>query len=525
MNKGKKIFLIMLMLVATLFLSSCTQVNANKDEKIDFKIEPIKLFNDPLCINKQKLSNYLQDSGWPQIYDKGIEDCANALTMDSEGNIIVAGYSGYITDSLSEELDFLTVKYDTQGNEIWNVTYDSGYYDLGWDIAVDSLDNIILYGFNWSSYGDQQDLKLYLRVVKFDKNGVYQWNRSYHNAINNFPGGIKVDSNDNIIISGGYGNLDDLVFSLWALKMDNDGTEIWNQTFTDDLISIGTDVALDSNDNIIVGGISASFFGQGYNIVKYDSNGTQISAHRYNMGTQPNSIALDQEENMILSGLSYSSESETGSWFTLKCDKAGNLLWTRQFDSGSFDAAEDVAIDSKGNIITVGSSWFSGEKVEQCAIIYDKDGNEKCLKRSGVEGVIYGILIDNNDNIYITGAINQSFDYSFYTDLYDDITPPSIQMTKPVENYLYILNTKFIPLTKNTIILGKITISIEADDPNDVMKVEFYTNYNLKETLTELDYEWTWSGGALFSKIILNVMAYDEFGNAVRYELMVWKPF
>ena len=57
------------------------------------------------------------------------------------------------------------------------------------------------------------------------------------------------------------------------------------------------------------------------------------------------------------------------------------------------------------------------------------------------------------------------------------------------------------------------------------MKVEFYTNYNLRETLTELDYEWTWSGGALFNKIILNVMVYDESGNAARYELTVWKPF
>jgi len=42
MNKGKKIFLIML--VTTLLLSSFTQVDAAKDEKIDFKIEPIKLW-------------------------------------------------------------------------------------------------------------------------------------------------------------------------------------------------------------------------------------------------------------------------------------------------------------------------------------------------------------------------------------------------------------------------------------------------------------------------------------------------
>ena len=523
MNKGKN--MLIMMLVTMLFLGSFIQLSIAKDETIDIDIEPIKLFNIPSHPLKPKIPNYMQVSGWPQIFDKGIEDCANAIDIDSEGNIIVVGYSGYITNTFSEELDFLIVKYDSDGNEIWNVTYDSSYYDLGWDVTVDSNDNIFAYGFNWTSYGDQQDLKLTLRIVKFNKNGVYQWNVSYHDAINNYPGGIKVDSKDNIVISGAHGNLNELEFYSWALKMDNDGTEIWNKTFTEDLISVGTDVAVDSNDNIIVGGMSASFFGQGFNILKYDSNGNKISAHRYNMGTQPNSIALDKDENIILSGQGHSSDTDSGSWLTIKCDKQGNLLWSREYDSATHDAAQDVGIDSKGNIITVGLSYFSGNNVEQCAVIYDKDGNEKCLKRPDINGVINGILIDHEDNIYITGSINQSYDYSFYTDIYDDITPPIINMIKPVENYMYIFNHKFFPLSKNTIIFGKITITIEADNPSDILKVEFNINYNLKKTLTEPEYKWTWKGGTLIRKSILTVMAYDESGNIAKYEYRVWKPF
>ena len=57
------------------------------------------------------------------------------------------------------------------------------------------------------------------------------------------------------------------------------------------------------------------------------------------------------------------------------------------------------------------------------------------------------------------------------------------------------------------------------------MKVEFYIDNVLKETITEPNYQWTWSGGMLLSKRILKVMAYDESGSIARYQFLVWKPF
>ncbi len=527
MSKGKiEKKMILIMLVTMLLLTSIFMPSGvSEAEKIDIKIKPITVFHVPHNLLVPKIVNYMKDSGWPQIFDNGVEDSASAIAIDSQGNIIVTGYSGYISNFLSEEIDFLTVKYDSEGNELWNVTFDSGSYDFAWDVTVDASDDIILFGFNWTSYGDLENLRLYLRVVKYNKEGIEQWNLTFHNAINNYPGGITVDSQDNIIINGGYGYLDALEFNCWTLKMDNNGIILWNQTFTDDLLSIGTDVTVDSNDDIIVGGMSASFFGQGYCIIKYDTHGNKISVHRYG-GRQPNAIALDNDENIILTGQSYSSVSESGTWYTIKCDKQGNLLWIREFDSGYNNAADDVSTDPQGNIVTVGGSDFFGDSnYEQCAIIYDKDGNEICMKRPGITGFINGVAIDSEDRILVTGSIQQQSNWDFYTNRYVDITPPSVQLLKPEENYLYIFNTQLFPLSKNTIILGKITVIIDADNPSDVMKVEFYVNNVLKETITEPDYQWTWSGGKLFGKSILKVMAYDETGNIAKYEFNVWKLF
>jgi len=474
--------------------------------------------------NKPNIVNTFERSGWPKIYDKGIEDYSSAITIDTQGNIIVTGYTGYFEND-TEVLDFLTVKYDSEGNELWNTTFDSGTYDYAWDIVSDSEDNIIVLGFNWTTYGDLQNLSIYFQLVKYNKNGVEQWSLSYHIGIDNYPGGITVDSNDCIIINGGYGDLDQIDFSCWTLKLDSDGLELWNQTFNEGIIDIGTDVTVDSNDNVVIGGMSLSFFGQGYSAIKYDSNGNKISVHRFNRGNQPNAIALDSNDNIILTGQAFSQESNSSTWYTLKSGKNGNLLWTREYDSGDTDIAEDVSIDSNGNIITVGwSSFYKKDNYEQCAIIYDKDGKEFCMKRPNIHGFISGVAIDNNDRIIITGTMDKGNNWDYYTNIFFDVTPPSIITTKPEAKALYILNTKLLPLPRNTFIIGQIDININIDNLSDVVKVEFYIDNKLRETLNSPPFEWIWSD-RLFGKYNIKTMAYDETGSIAKYELNVWKFF
>ncbi len=524
----KKIFLIMCITIL-LFCFYCPNYVAKEEiQNINF------ILNHP-CLhsfNKQlstKMVNFYERSGWPRIYDKGIEDFSSELTIDTQGNIIVTGYTGYYADDSTEVVDFLTIKYDSEGNEIWNVTFDSGTYDFAWDIISDSHDNIIVFGFNWTTQEDLEDLNIHFRVVKYNKDGVEQWNLTYHNGIDNLPGGIAVDSNDCIIISGGYGDINATDFSCWTLKMDSMGIEQWNQTFTEDMFSVGMDVTVDLNDNIIVGGMSASFFGQGYGIIKYDSNGNKISVHRYGGGMQqfdmPNAIAIDKNENIILTGQRNYQVSRALTWLTMKCDKFGNKLWTREYDSGEYDTAEDVSVDSNGNIITVGGSSFSEySNYEHCAIIYDKNGNEICLKRPNIYGSISGVAVDNNDRIIITGSIQYANNWDYYTNIYSDITPPSVKLIKPETKSFYILNTKLFSLPKNTIIIGKLTISISSENPSDVTKVEFYINNKLKETLSAPPYAWVWSD-RLFGRYTVKTMAYDESGNVKKYELNLWKFF
>jgi hypothetical protein len=528
MNKnkiGKKTILITLvifMLLCSIPTCGITNKTMTKDIKLQLILPSLhKLYqSDGLKINNTNIG-----SGWPQIYDKGIEDSPCGVVIDSMGNIIVSGYTyNYINDS-TQELDFLTIKYDSEGNELWNVTYDSGTFDMSWDVTIDSSDNIIVYGFNATSIEESQNLSLYFRVVKYNNDGVEQWNLSYKNGIDSYPGGVTVNSKNDIITTSGYGDINEPDFHCWTIKRNSEGEELWNQSFNEDIVSIGTDVTVDNNDNIIAGGLSASYYGQGYFTIEYNDNGNQIKVNRYKKGNQPSAIALDSNGNIILTGVGYSYDSNTSTWFTIKSNRQGKLLWTREYDGINTDIAEDLAVDSNDNIITVGVSCFNWENnYDHCVIIYDKNGNELCMKRPNIRGIIYGVTVDSNDMIIITGGIDQGFNWNYYTDKYIDITPPLVQLVSPEEKNLYIFNYKILKLPRNTIIIGKIDILINSENPSDVIKVEFYIDKKLRETVYEQPYQFVWNDKIL-GKHNIKTMTYDEFGCIKKYELDVWKFF
>ncbi len=76
-------------------------------------------------------------------------DGGQAITIDGEGNVYVAGWSrGNLTD-----FDYVTLKYDLNGYLHWIVTYngESNSADIASDIAVDGSGNVYVTGYSTGS--------------------------------------------------------------------------------------------------------------------------------------------------------------------------------------------------------------------------------------------------------------------------------------------------------------------------------------------------------------------------------------
>jgi hypothetical protein len=470
-------------------------------------------FMQKINIQNTKKSNtpFISGRGWPQIYDDGYEDDALNIGIDSQDNIIVTGFSFQGSDS-----NALTIKYDSDGNEIWNTQYNSGKNDAAFLIAVDNNDDIIIFGYS----GKLPISEGSCFIVKYSSEGIEQWNYTFSLGECNYPGGITVDSENNIIVTGGSGLWQMNIF-YWIIKMDENCVEIWNQTFHEGAIDIGLGVAVDSNDNIIATGFSSTPFVDPVFLIKYDKNGNIIWEKR-RPGSEPWDIAIDSQDNIVVTGFGYYYPSIT--MLTIKCDMNGTLLWVNEFESGAYDGGQSVAIDSNDNIIVGGFSGFSmDEYYEHLVIIYDSYGNELLFKREGVEGLIYGVAVDSLDNIYITGEIFEGI-YGYYTTKLTDIAPPEFQLEKPKPFYLHINGKPLLNLPKRTVVLGKLDILINSFDLLDIEYVEVYIDKQLMMTLNSAPFEWAWENRS-FGMHNIMIIAYDQTGSAKRIEIDFLKIF
>lgn len=115
------------------------------------------------------------------------------------------------------------------------------------------------------------------------------------------------------------------------------------------------------------------------------------------------------------------------SFTTIAFSQGNDLLWAYGFGSTEFDMVKDVAVDSDGNLITVGQ--FSGTAdfdpgsgvynltsaglTDFFVMKQDPDGNLIWAHRFGAgdSDNANGVDVDNNDNIYITGMYRFEVDF------------------------------------------------------------------------------------------------------------------
>lgn len=349
---------------------------------------------------------------WKQLYDGKThrDDYVNAMKVDSAGNVYVTGTS----IGTGQDGDYLTVKYDTNGNFQWARTYNgSGNWDdSALAIAIDSVGNVYITGASWGSV-----INYNYATLKYSPVGKQIWVRSNNGSADyhDFANAIAVDNSGNVFVTGGsYGAAGSLDYL--TIKYSPTGQRLWYKRY--DGVQSGIDYAnaivLDGAGNIYVTGASMGV-DKNYDFVtlKYDTNGNSQWGKRYD-GTgkaddTANAIALDASGNVYVTGQSVGNNTKSD-FTTLKYDSAGHIQWTKRYNGSASgdDIASAMTLDSAGNVYVAGSTT-SVNGTDYRAIKYSPAGSVLWSARYNNSGVnkadaAQSIAVDASGNVFVTGT-------------------------------------------------------------------------------------------------------------------------
>ncbi|MBK8984225.1 MAG: SBBP repeat-containing protein [Ignavibacteria bacterium] len=126
-------------------------------------------------------------------------DVANAIVIGASGNVYISGYSG--STSLSNTFDYATVKYDSSGNELWVRRYNGtgNNIDRARFVKLDSMENVYVTGSSVGS-GTGTDYV----TLKYDSSGQQLWTARYDGPVNgdDFPTGVSVTGSGLVFLTG-----------------------------------------------------------------------------------------------------------------------------------------------------------------------------------------------------------------------------------------------------------------------------------------------------------------------------------
>lgn len=344
------------------------------------------------------------DPGVVTLLGQGDDEFAYDVAMDGAGNRFLFGqFDGDLTlgdtDHVSAgETDVFLVKLNSQGEVTWSKTFGDENEQVGRKIVIDSEGDVIVGGW--------------------------------------FYGTLAFDSEAPLVTAAPDDN------DAYLAKFDGDsGTLLWSLSMgAPDSSQVVRDIAVDSNDDVVVGGwfFDSIDMGSGTPIDSAGSRDIYLAKFAGSNGAYQNGwtfgdgssdrlygIALDSNDNMLFTGYFAGQLNIGGTVLAAgngdsdvvlaKLTSNGTAVWAKSF-GGNFDQyGRAVAVDSQDNVVIAG--YYTGDPdfgggalpngdFAECFIAqYDSAGSHLWSSGFGEGGnqYILDVAVDSGNNVIATG--------------------------------------------------------------------------------------------------------------------------
>ena len=347
--------------------------------------------------------------------------------------------------------DAILAKFSPSGILLWATYYGGSGDDYGYNITIDTSDNIYITGYTTSdsglatkgaymvSFSGTYD---YAFLAKFSPAGGLLW-ATYYGGDNGAAGyDIATDIRGNVYITGQTSSDSDIatvgayqasyggVADGFLAKFNHSGSLLWSTYFGGSGLDNGISITTDTIGSVYIAGTTYSTTGiatsgayqtsggkpnNNYFLAKFDTSGGLSWATYYGGTTTYPHIAADLMGNIYLtgntdnaSGIATSGSYQTTYYdysdaFLSKFNTSGNLIWATYF-GGKFNEGEDIATDKSGDIYFTGYAQNTSIVPVTSGAYRSSYGgaNDAYLAKFSSKGsLIYSSFIPGQGNTYI----------------------------------------------------------------------------------------------------------------------------
>jgi hypothetical protein len=343
----------------------------------------------------------------------------------------------------------------------WSIRAGNSAAQNGIAIGVDSGGNVVAAGH----FAGEIDFGLGALVsaglndiflVRLDPNGTPIWNSSFGDAGDQAAFNLKIDSDDNIVITGNFTGAVDFgggtLTSLGAAdgyvaQFDTDGSHLWSTRFGGTGAENSLGLEIDATDDVWISGAFSSasidFGGGAISLVgsadcflaRLSSTGTHEFSDGYGGGSAgcfAVSVASDPMGHALVGAMISGTVDfgggglmSAGSFDAVvaKFDLSGAHVWSKRFGDASTQQVTSVDSDSLGNVALVGTA--SGTIDFGGGPLMSAGGSDAFVAKFDASGShlwssLYGdasnqsageVVFDASGNLHVSGAFEGTINF------------------------------------------------------------------------------------------------------------------
>jgi hypothetical protein len=375
---------------------------------------------------------------WITTFGGSNRDVAYAFEKAHNDTYILIGETSSFDQGGGSDLWLL--KFDIDGNEIWNHSYGGKRSDFGFGGQQTNDGGFILVG-GTKSYGNgDQDVWL----VRTDSLGNELWNKTYGGKDMEHGISVQETSDDGFILVGGTKSQGEGPNDYWLIKTEKNGEVQWEKTYGTHGYDWGYDIQKTKDGAYVFTGGTDTFKGEhilDIGLVKIKETGIiewEKTYNKYKRGwywDEGYGVEPTHEGGFVIAGIARTtewSESGGGDAWLIKTDANGRREWDTLIGGTKCDSFSTVKQTLDGGYIV--SGWTYSYGAGDCDLWlakFDSSGNELWDMTFGgekYEWSMFHTVQQVSENSYIIIGETKSFGAGATDVLVIKVREPSIEI-------------------------------------------------------------------------------------------------